>query len=118
MNMNTNPSISQLRDLLKKCDDTAGHHVLWVKKNGDVVISRITGDPAPAAFDKEHPEMRMRYETFLVGNEYVGADAADDDDWVSELFENLRAEWAKARGESGVRYIEEFMGSWGDRGSK
>jgi len=98
MNMNANPSIAQLRELVRQCDDVAGHHVLWVKKSGEVEISRIPRDQAPAAFEGTHPDMQLRFVTFQAGNEYVGPDAASDDDWISELFENLANEWEKAKG--------------------
>ena len=105
MNLNTNPTPDQLRELLRRCDDTSGHHVLWVKENGDVVLSRLPGKRPVESFDHDHPEMRMRFETFLAGNEYVGPEAAQDDEWVSELFERLLREWTKARGKPEVAYV-------------
>jgi hypothetical protein len=108
MNLDRNPTIEQLRELVRQCDDSAGHHVLWVKKTGDVEISRIPGDQTPVGFEKAHPEMQLRLETFQAGNEYVGPEAASDDDWISELFESLRKEWQKAKGKPGVAYIDKF----------
>lgn len=105
MNLNANPTPEQLRELLRRGDDTAGHHVLWVKENGDVVLSRAPKNGALEGFDRDHPEMRMRFEPFLAGNEYVGAEVAQDDEWVSELFERLLTEWAKARGKAEVAYV-------------
>lgn len=105
MNLNKNPNARQLRQLLTQFDDTASHHLLWVKKNGDVVISQITGDPAAASFEEEHPEMQMRLETFLIGNEYVGPEAAADQRWVTELLERLLNEWARAKGKTVVAHI-------------
>jgi hypothetical protein len=108
MNLNANPTVDQLRDLLRRCDDTAGHHVLWVKGNGDVVLSRIPKNGAVKGFEQDHPEMKMRYETFLAGNEYVGPEAAQDDEWVYELLENLLKEWPKARGKAEVACLDGF----------
>ena len=105
MNLNANPTPDQLRELLRRCDDTAGHHVLWVKGNGDVVLSRLPRNKPVESFDRDHPEIRMRFETFLAGNEYVGPEAAQDDEWVSELFERLLREWEKARGKAEVAYV-------------
>jgi hypothetical protein len=105
MNLNVSPTPDQLRELLRRCDDTAGHHVLWVKENGDVVLSRVAKNGALENDEKGHPEMKMRFETFLAGNEYVGPEAAQDDEWVSELFERLVREWAKARGKAEVAYV-------------
>jgi hypothetical protein len=108
MNLNNNPTIDQLRQLIRRCDDAAGHHVLWVKKGGEVELSRIPADQTPDGFDDAHPDMQMRVETFLAGNEYVGPEAADDPEWVAELFERLVREWPAAKGRREVAYIGEF----------
>jgi hypothetical protein len=50
--------------------------------------------------------MQMRYETFLAGNEYVGPEAADDDEWVAELFDSLLREWPRAKGKPDVVCID------------
>ena len=34
--INNHPTIEQFRELIKQADDRSGHHILWVKKNGDV----------------------------------------------------------------------------------
>src|SRR5262245_7917384 len=98
MNLNTNPTIEQLRELIRQGDDSAGHHVLWVKKTGEVELSRLPRDRTPSGLEQAHPEMQLRYEPFLAGNEYVGPEAADDQEWVAELFDRLRKEWPKAKG--------------------
>lgn len=106
MNLNNNPTHEQLRDLLRDCDDMAGHHLLWVKKNGEVKLSRIPVRDDPASFHDAN--MRLRCETFLAGNEYVGPEAADDDRWVSELFDRLLEEWPKAKANPEVAYVGKF----------
>jgi hypothetical protein len=105
MNLDTNPTVEQLRVLVRQCDDSGSHHVLWVKKTGDVEISPIPKDQTPVGFEEAHPLMQLRFETFLAGNEYVGPEAAADDDWMSELFENLRKEWERAKGKPDVEYV-------------
>jgi hypothetical protein len=52
--------------------------------------------------------MQLRCETFLAGNEYVGPDAAEDDEWIFTLFESLRKEWSQAKGKPAVAYIPQF----------
>ena len=47
----------------------------------------------------------MRVETFEAGNEYVGPEAADVNEWVSELFDRLLMEWSKAKGNKDVVYV-------------
>jgi hypothetical protein len=97
MNLDANPTLEQLRELLGRGDDYAGHHVLWVSKNGDVRLSRVT-ETESAAFEASHPDVQMRYETFLIGHEYVGLEAAADDWWLTHLFENLLSEWTRTKG--------------------
>ena len=99
MNMNNNPTTEQLRELIRGCNDSIGHHILWVTKTGDVLISRLPKELTPAGFQQVQPDMQLRYETFEMGNEYVGPEAADDDSWVLELFDSLTEKWPVARGE-------------------
>jgi hypothetical protein len=108
MNLDANPTVQQLRELIARYDDAAGNHVLWVKRTGEVEISTVPPDNSPGRFQQEHPEMRLRYGPFLAGNEYVGPEAAADDEWIAELFESLLREWRKAKGESGVVAIDRF----------
>ena len=104
MNLNSNPTIEQLRELIRRCDDSAGHHVLWVKKSGDLELTKIPEDQTPVGFEKAHPDMQIRFETFQAGNEYVGPEAADDDEWIAELFDSLIEKWHQAKGKSEVVY--------------
>jgi hypothetical protein len=108
MNLNNNPTIEQLRDLLERCDDSAGSHILWVNKSGDVHLSHLSPDQSSIAFQQAHPDTRIQVETFLAGNEYVGPEAAADEEWVSELFEKLVTEWSQVKGRSDVVYIGNF----------
>lgn len=108
MNLENNPTVEELRDLLRKCEDQAGHHVLWVAKNGDVHVSRVPKDNTHMGLPEAEPEMQLRYETFEAGNEYVGPEAADDESWVKELFEALVKEWPKAKGKLTVEYVDQF----------
>lgn len=72
MNMNKNPTVEELRALVRACDDLASHHVLWVEKNGDVHLSEVPKDRTPVGFQEDLPDMQLRYETFEAGNDYVG----------------------------------------------
>lgn len=108
MNMEQTPTVEELRRLILACDDLAGHHVLWVDKCGDVRVSQIPRDQTPIGFEEEHPEMRLRYETFQAGNDYVGPEAAKDDEWIHQLFEALVKEWPHAKHERKVEYIDQF----------
>lgn len=106
MNLNNTPTEEQLRQLLAGCNDRAGHHVLWVEKNGEVHISMSPAKPSLAGFQQSHPDMKLRYETFEKGNEYVGVPAAADEAWVTHLFASLVREWPKAKVSAEPAYVE------------
>lgn len=108
MNLNHNPTSDQLRELLRPCDDTAGDHALWVSKAGQVVIERLPRGQSAAELLRARPELQMRVDTFLAGNEYVGPDAAADDEWVAALFDRLLQEWPKAVGKPEPSYAGSF----------
>jgi hypothetical protein len=108
MNLDNHPTVEELRDLLRRCDDRAGHHVLWVAKNGDVHVSRVPKGKMPVGFQEVEPEMQLRYETFEAGNEYVGPEAAEDESWVKQLFDALVKEWPKAKGKTTVECVDPF----------
>jgi hypothetical protein len=108
MNLDNRPSIDQLRELVKQCNDDAGDHVLWVSRTGDVRISRASRDQTSAEFDRAHPDMQLRFEAFLAGNEYVGPEAAADNEWIAELFERLGREWNNAKGKPVVARMDRF----------
>jgi hypothetical protein len=115
MNLNNNPMIEQLRELLGQANDREGNHVLWVKKNGDVELSlvrhprvpvkEIRNHPAVLLLESENPNMQMRCETFLAGNEYVGPKAVANEEYVKELFDLLLTEWQHHKGKRDVGYV-------------
>jgi hypothetical protein len=105
MNLNASPTREQLRELLANSDDRAGHHVLWVDGRGEVHLAEMSAGLAESALERSHPDMRLRYETFQKGNEYVGPEAAGDESWTAHLFESLLREWARAGREDRPRYI-------------
>lgn len=108
MNLDANPSVEQLRDLIARCDDLGGDHVLWVTRTGDVELTTVRGEDTRDGFQKIHPEMQLRCETFLVGNQYVGPEAAKDDHWLAELFDRLLNEWHSGKGRTVVATIDRF----------
>ncbi len=103
MNLNNNPTVQQLSQLLAVCNDDAGHHILWVSKTGDVSVTQIN-DIGPIGFEQNTSSMAMRYETFQRGNNYVGQEAANDNDYVNKVLKDLMNEWPLYSGKS-VRYI-------------
>lgn len=108
MNLNRAPSIEQLKSLLAACNDEEGHHILWVSKTGEVHVSVLPEELGPIEFEESKPEMALRYETFQCGNDYVGLNAASDEELVSRLFRSLIAEWERGVGSHSVEYIDSF----------
>jgi hypothetical protein len=105
MNLDNAPTTEELSQLLAPCNDSAGHHVLWVSRAGEVNVSCVSPDLPSGSFDQTHPDMQLRYETFQRGNEYVGPDAAGDEEWISELFNSLLNEWTLAKGKHAIRHV-------------
>jgi hypothetical protein len=103
MNLNNNPTMDQLRELLRVCDDRAAHHVLWVDRTGEVHITELERKawrpppPPPDVLDNAV----VRFETFWAGKGYVGPEAAASDEWIADAFNWLLRDWtaANTRGE-------------------
>ena len=91
--------------MLRACDDHAGHHLLWVKRKGEVAITRIRGAKAMSDLEQD-PDMQLRFELFEAGKGYVGPDTPEREEWVPVLFHSLLCEWEKAKGKPEVPYIE------------
>jgi hypothetical protein len=108
MNLGNSPTVEELRDLLRSCDDYEGDHILWVAKNGDVHLSLASRDDTSPGVKEAAPEMQLWYETFEAGNEYVGPDAAGDFAWVKQLFDALVKNWPNAKGRQSVEYVGQF----------
>lgn len=98
MNLDNNPTKEQLADLLRACDDRAGHHVLWVDRGGEAHVTPVSADCSPAEFRQDHPDAQLQFDVFEPGHNYVGPGAADDHFWVEDVFIALLDEWAKAKG--------------------
>lgn len=99
MNLTRNPTKQQLSDLLAHADDEAGHHVLWIDTAGEVHLTLLDASISLPDFAAAHPSVRVRFETFCVGNSYVGTDAAKDDEHVTRYFNWLLSEWTAAAGQ-------------------
>ena len=106
MNLNRHPTKDQLRKLLGEVDDTKANHILWVDSAGEVHLSPLPADLTPVSFEKSHPLLRVRFEAFEAGNGYVGLDAATDEEWVTELYDNLIIQWRNAVGKPAPLYVE------------
>ena len=101
MNLNNNPTMDDLRDLLRPWDDRAAHHVLWADRTGEVHITPVEKKwPVPQPGPEVLDNTLVRFETFQAGNEYMGPDAAASDEWVTDAFNWLMRDWAAAKGKA------------------
>lgn len=105
MNLNNNPTTKQLASLVAQCNDNSNSHILWASKSGDVIISPLDDSLSPIGFQEATPSMAMRYETFQMGNDYVGVNASKDIEHINRLFNDLVINWKKYTG-NGVIYID------------
>lgn len=106
MNLNSNPTLDQIKALVAACDDDAGHHCMWVGSDGEVHID--LAPDGPLALEEATPSMKLRFETFCEGNGYVGVAAAADDQHVRSLFNALVHQWPSARDRNVVSYCDYF----------
>jgi predicted enzyme related to lactoylglutathione lyase len=90
MNLKGRLTIDELRELIKQADDHAGHHILWVKRNRDVELTRIPRDKTAKWFQHTHPDLLLRYEMFEIGHGYVGPEAVVDEEYLFKLYDSLR----------------------------
>jgi len=93
MNMNNNPTVEDLRALIYACDDSSGHHILWVDRFGEVRFALITNETPAKWVTRMEDKILFRYESYAVNNDYVGKNAASDDKHVFSLFKELLGDW-------------------------
>lgn len=83
-----NPSaltLDAVRQLLASKDDSQ-HRQLRVTKDGIAYLSDEVGADNIGG-------LAFRFETWDAGNGYCGAEAASDDKFVNEVFEDLKENW-------------------------
>ncbi len=75
----------QLVDLIKSGDNNYDNQIR-VSNDGTIFLSRTVG--------AENIEgLRFRLETYDEGNGYVGLEAAEDDDYIDRLYDELVKAW-------------------------
>lgn len=89
-----NPSLEELKELIRNCDDENFNHILWVSKNGDVRISEFTTPNPSHQFEIKESENLMFWKgVFHRGHKYVGEDAANNQVYVKNLLDELLENW-------------------------
>jgi hypothetical protein len=101
MNMNNSPTKDELQALIRSCDDTAGSHILWVNKSGEVQIALLTDETPASWVRKNEKNILFRYESYGRNNDYVGENAAKDEDYVLSIFNTLVADWETSQSHEG-----------------
>ena len=98
MNLANNPKIEELQELLAKCDETLGHHFLWVRNDGQVFIPPLP-ETLPSVLDDELGKQGMQFRIASFWADYVGHKGSQGKDWVDALFKGICKLWAdKATG--------------------
>lgn len=94
MNLSANPTLDQLRHLLAAQDDTTGLHAIWVDNHGNVYISTYIRNTDGSALERMlENSRRFSYRVWTPESGFVGEEAANDDNWVRELFDDLLKDW-------------------------
>lgn len=93
MNMNNDPKREELAALIRNCDDTAGAHILWVDRLGEVRITLIKNETPASWVKRMDDKIKFRYESYGANNDYVGDNAANDIEYVSSLYNELLKDW-------------------------
>lgn len=76
-----------LCDLFGAADDDADHHVMYVTYDNQVRLEPL-GSRSPVEVGAQ-PTVKVRFETFGVGNGYVGRKAARDEAYVNEWLRTI-----------------------------
>lgn len=94
MNLDYNPTLDQLCQLIASVDDNQDSHILFVAKNGDVFLTPFRADTAAGADYANEDVLQFVLDTFLMSEGYTGWKASQDLEWMAELFSALNEHWA------------------------
>ncbi|WP_263262451.1 hypothetical protein [Pseudomonas sp. RIT-PI-S] len=108
MNLNNEPTIDQLAQLLAIRKDRNDSHILWVCESGQVHVEGLAPHSEEAEFESTRPNMRARLRTYRRGLGYVGKKAAADREFVSRVLHTLKQEWQAAQHAAGVHVIDRY----------
>ena len=98
MNTHQLPNLETLRQLVGKCDDLAGPHILWIDQSGKVDIALLAPGETPNSWFKANQRrVATRLECFSRGNGYVGPMAAIDEAYMRELLSRLHEAWEETQ---------------------
>ncbi|MBC7572264.1 MAG: hypothetical protein H7319_21415 [Spirosoma sp.] len=95
MNLDYNPTLDQLCQLIASVDDDQDSHILFVTKSGDVHLSPFRADTATGADYANEDTLQFVLDTFMIAEGYTGREATQDLEWMDELFSALNEHWAE-----------------------
>jgi len=94
MNLNYNPTLDQLIQLVGSVDDTQDSHILYVTKTGEVYLSVFRSDTAAGFEYANEDTLQFVLDTFMIAKGYMGWQATQDPEWMDEIFSELNEHWA------------------------
>jgi hypothetical protein len=108
MNLNQQPTITDLARLFAARKDSLDSHILWVCETGEVKIEPLAPHAAEAEFEQSRPSMRARLRTYRRGAGYVGRKAAADHEFLGRVLHTLSDQWPALRQGSAVRVMDQY----------
>lgn len=105
MNLNKNPTISELRKLFAAANDKAGHHVMWVDQSGEVHLD-VVPENLTVPLSQALLGLALQFPIWVRGNDYVGPDAASAVAHMQGVFDALTKAWAAYHPSSGVVFVD------------
>lgn len=108
MNLNNQPTITELAELFATRKDTLDDHILWVNETGDVRVDPVTSYAEETEFEKQHPQMRARLKMYRRGQGYVGKKAAADKDYMERVLQTLTMTWQEVQDQPTVVNVNRY----------
>jgi hypothetical protein len=94
MNLNNEPTIEELKELISNCDDENNNHIIWVAKKGTVHIYPTTLSNPTRVFENENGKtLQFWIGVYFKGDNYFGIEASNDSKYIQELLDNLIKNW-------------------------
>ena len=82
MNLDQNPTLDQLCQLVASVDDNQDSHILFVTKDGDVHLSPLRADTADGADYANEDMVQFVLDSFMIAQGYLGWQATQDSEWM------------------------------------
>ncbi|GAB3904567.1 hypothetical protein GCM10028803_34180 [Larkinella knui] len=94
MNLNQNPTLDQLIQILNTVGYNHKSYILYVNKTGDVHLSALRACTTAGVGYANGNSLQFVLDTFLIGKGYTGRQATQDLDWMKKVLSELNHHWA------------------------